>query len=114
MLAQILAILSGVWIVGASIYASCVTNMMLLGHNTITLKANAIFSNNLNVSAAFDNLTQPLLDTYIEAAGKSLKGFKNLFIWAGACAGASLICWLVGSMRPSSSTRHIDGEVKSI
>jgi len=102
MLAQILAILSGAWIVGAGIYGSLTMDMIQLVQNELTFASNAFFQNHSDISTAIvSNYSKPMIESLVDTVGITSVWHRRLFKWGIGFGIASLFIWLLGSMRPS-------------
>ena len=92
-LAQILAILSGMWMVAAGIGISLYNSGTLFIQNQLGLAFNAELANNTNVSAAFFEAVDPA----VNLLGTSIDYFKFSSHFAIGFAFAALLVWLFGS-----------------
>ena len=100
MLAQILAILSGTWIVGSGIYASTSSHITQMRQNLLTFTADTIYNNDLYTGSSFANITTPMRDSFSEGAAVASDYSKTLFGWGIGFGLAAIVVWFIGSMRP--------------
>ena len=95
MLAQILAILSGTWIVGAGVFMNfALTNTILL-QNQVGVIIDITHTNNTNLTTELVSSAEGLV-TNIDS---SLNIFLTIFMLAIIFAIFSILCWIVGLMR---------------